>query len=211
MSAALELCPDFPAVVLRAQRRRGDRGFGERRLEEGRERRSREKDGKPLELVFLTSTNGPPQENQAIIKLAGQKAGIEFERVGGGLGVLLQRRRQFRHLNARLLRHGDADDQRWRRRVRASAASAKVCRAIPRNGTMTSGSCRTGVARAERTSRAFIPKQNIPVCGDRRERRSSIFRDVTRSQSFRICEVRQSIRSLLRNWPGFCFDSRFEG
>ncbi|MGJ4952894.1 peptide ABC transporter substrate-binding protein [Bradyrhizobium sp. HKCCYLS20291] len=39
----------------------------------------REKDGKPLKLVFQTSTNGPRQKNQAIIKQAFQKAGIEVE------------------------------------------------------------------------------------------------------------------------------------
>src|SRR4051794_26197036 len=36
----------------------------------------REKDGKPLKLVFQTSTNGPRQKNQAVIKQACQKAGI---------------------------------------------------------------------------------------------------------------------------------------
>ncbi|WP_316238147.1 peptide ABC transporter substrate-binding protein [Bradyrhizobium sp. SZCCHNR1015] len=39
----------------------------------------REKDGKPLKLVFQTSTNGPRQKNQAIVKQACQKAGIELE------------------------------------------------------------------------------------------------------------------------------------
>ncbi|WP_315724466.1 MULTISPECIES: peptide ABC transporter substrate-binding protein [unclassified Bradyrhizobium] len=39
----------------------------------------REKDGKPLKIVFQTSTNGPRQKNQAIIKQACQKAGIEME------------------------------------------------------------------------------------------------------------------------------------
>ncbi|WP_315804756.1 peptide ABC transporter substrate-binding protein [Bradyrhizobium sp. SZCCHNS3002] len=39
----------------------------------------REKDGKQLKLVFQTSTNGPRQKNQAIVKQACQKAGIELE------------------------------------------------------------------------------------------------------------------------------------
>jgi len=39
----------------------------------------REKDGKPLKFVFQTSINGPRQKNQAIIKQAFQKAGIEVE------------------------------------------------------------------------------------------------------------------------------------
>jgi peptide/nickel transport system substrate-binding protein len=39
----------------------------------------REKDGKPLKLVFQTSINSPRQKNQAIIKQACQKAGIEVE------------------------------------------------------------------------------------------------------------------------------------
>ncbi|MDU1670543.1 MAG: peptide ABC transporter substrate-binding protein, partial [Bradyrhizobium sp.] len=39
----------------------------------------REKDGKPLKFVFQTSINGPRQKNQAIIKQACQKAGIELE------------------------------------------------------------------------------------------------------------------------------------
>ncbi|MGC2774990.1 MAG: peptide ABC transporter substrate-binding protein [Bradyrhizobium sp.] len=39
----------------------------------------REKDGKPLKLLFQTSTNAPRQKNQAIIKQACQKAGIELE------------------------------------------------------------------------------------------------------------------------------------
>jgi peptide/nickel transport system substrate-binding protein len=39
----------------------------------------REKDGKPIKLVFQTSINAPRQKNQAIIKQAFQKAGIEVE------------------------------------------------------------------------------------------------------------------------------------
>jgi peptide/nickel transport system substrate-binding protein len=39
----------------------------------------REKDGKQLKLVFQTSINAPRQKNQAIIKQACQKAGIEVE------------------------------------------------------------------------------------------------------------------------------------
>ncbi|MDU6673006.1 MAG: ABC transporter substrate-binding protein, partial [Bradyrhizobium sp.] len=39
----------------------------------------REKDGKQLKLVFQTSINAPRQKNQAIIKQACQKAGIELE------------------------------------------------------------------------------------------------------------------------------------
>ncbi|WFU74272.1 peptide ABC transporter substrate-binding protein [Bradyrhizobium sp. CB2312] len=39
----------------------------------------REKDGKKLKYVFQTSTNGPRQKTQAIIKQACQKAGIEIE------------------------------------------------------------------------------------------------------------------------------------
>ena len=39
----------------------------------------REKDGKPLKFVFQTSINGPRQKNQAIIKQACQKAGIDVE------------------------------------------------------------------------------------------------------------------------------------
>ena len=39
----------------------------------------REKDGKPLRLVFQTSTNAPRQKAQAIIKQACGKAGIELE------------------------------------------------------------------------------------------------------------------------------------
>jgi peptide/nickel transport system substrate-binding protein len=39
----------------------------------------REKDGKQLKLVFQTSINAPRQKNQAIIKQAFQKAGIEVE------------------------------------------------------------------------------------------------------------------------------------
>jgi peptide/nickel transport system substrate-binding protein len=40
---------------------------------------TREKDGKPLKIVFQTSINAPRQKNQAIIKQACQKAGIEVE------------------------------------------------------------------------------------------------------------------------------------
>jgi peptide/nickel transport system substrate-binding protein len=40
---------------------------------------TREKDGKPLKIVFQTSINSPRQKNQAIIKQACQKAGIEVE------------------------------------------------------------------------------------------------------------------------------------
>ena len=40
---------------------------------------TREKDGKPLKLVFQTSINAPRQKNQAIVKQACQKAGIELE------------------------------------------------------------------------------------------------------------------------------------
>jgi peptide/nickel transport system substrate-binding protein len=39
----------------------------------------REKDGKPLRFVFQTAINAPRQKNQAIIKQACQKAGIEVE------------------------------------------------------------------------------------------------------------------------------------
>ncbi|MGY3450036.1 peptide ABC transporter substrate-binding protein [Bradyrhizobium sp. USDA 4353] len=39
----------------------------------------REKDGKQLKFVFQTSINGPRQKNQAIIKQACQKAGIDVE------------------------------------------------------------------------------------------------------------------------------------
>jgi peptide/nickel transport system substrate-binding protein len=39
----------------------------------------RQKDGKPLKFTFQTSTNAPRQKNQAIIKRACQKAGIEVE------------------------------------------------------------------------------------------------------------------------------------
>ncbi len=39
----------------------------------------REKDGKRLKLVFQTSINAPRQKNQAIVKQACQKAGIEME------------------------------------------------------------------------------------------------------------------------------------
>ncbi|MGY8634267.1 peptide ABC transporter substrate-binding protein [Bradyrhizobium sp. 14AA] len=39
----------------------------------------REKDGKKLKYVFQTSTNGPRQKTQAIIKQACQKAGIDIE------------------------------------------------------------------------------------------------------------------------------------
>lgn len=40
---------------------------------------TREKDGKQLKIVFQTSINAPRQKNQAIIKQACQKAGIEVE------------------------------------------------------------------------------------------------------------------------------------
>ena len=39
----------------------------------------RQKDGKPLKIVFQTAINSPRQKNQAIIKQACQKAGIEVE------------------------------------------------------------------------------------------------------------------------------------
>jgi len=39
----------------------------------------REKDGKKLKLLFQTSTNGPRQKTQAIVKQACQKAGIDVE------------------------------------------------------------------------------------------------------------------------------------
>jgi peptide/nickel transport system substrate-binding protein len=39
----------------------------------------REKDGRPLRLVFQTSTNAPRQKTQALIKQAAQKAGIAIE------------------------------------------------------------------------------------------------------------------------------------
>jgi peptide/nickel transport system substrate-binding protein len=39
----------------------------------------REKDGKKLKLLYQTSTNGPRQKTQAIVKQACQKAGIEVE------------------------------------------------------------------------------------------------------------------------------------
>ncbi len=39
----------------------------------------REKGGKPLELVVQTSTNVPRPKNQAVVRQARQKAGIELE------------------------------------------------------------------------------------------------------------------------------------
>ena len=39
----------------------------------------RAKDGKQLKFVFQTSINAPRQKNQAIVKQACQKAGIEIE------------------------------------------------------------------------------------------------------------------------------------
>ncbi len=39
----------------------------------------REKDGKKLKLLYQTSTNGPRQKTQAIVKQACQKAGIDVE------------------------------------------------------------------------------------------------------------------------------------
>ena len=61
----------------------------------------REKDGKKLKFVYQTSINAPRQKNQAIVKQACQKAGIDIElKSVDGLGVLLLRRRQPRHLHA---------------------------------------------------------------------------------------------------------------
>ncbi|MFX4802004.1 ABC transporter substrate-binding protein, partial [Acinetobacter baumannii] len=39
----------------------------------------REKDGKKLKFLYQTSTNGPRQKTQAIVKQACQKAGIDME------------------------------------------------------------------------------------------------------------------------------------
>ena len=70
----------------------------------------RAKDGKRLKFLFQTSINAPRQKTQAIVKQACREGGHrDRAEVGGGLGVLLLRPRQPRHLPA-LLR-GPADVQ----------------------------------------------------------------------------------------------------
>ena len=60
------------------QRRQGEPDPGGGGLEEGPDG-IRAKDGKKLKFVYQTSINAPRQKNQAIVKQACQKAGIEIE------------------------------------------------------------------------------------------------------------------------------------
>ena len=71
----------------------------------------REKDGKKLKFVYQTSINAPRQKTPGD-RQAGLPEGRHRHRdqVGHGVGVLLLRRRQPRHLPASSMRHADVHD-----------------------------------------------------------------------------------------------------
>ncbi len=80
----------------------------------------REKGGKKLKFVFQTSVNACARRSRRSIKQACQKAGIELElKSVTGVGVLLVRRRQPRHLRQVLLRHADVHHHHDAARSRA--------------------------------------------------------------------------------------------
>ena len=65
-----------------------------------------------MKFVYQTSINPTRQKEQAIVKQAAQKVGIEPRaEVGVGVGLLLVGRRQPRHVREVLGRHADVHDE----------------------------------------------------------------------------------------------------
>ena len=113
----------------------------------------REKDGKKLKFVFQTSINQPRQKTQAIVKQACQKAGIDIElKAVVGVGVLLVRRRQSRHLSANSMPTCRCTTTAWRSPIpRCSCASSARGRSRRRTTSGRAATSRAGRARSTTT------------------------------------------------------------